>query len=276
MRNAWQIARVTVREAYRRRLAWLGAGLGAAFLLVYGVGLHYIALDISRYASGTAMFADTGFGVVTTAAYYVVAFLGSVLGVLLGAGSLSVDIASHAIQAVAARPIRRAAIVLGKWLGYAGIVATFVLAMSAGVTGVTWLVTQYTAPNLAQVMALLVLEAVIMLSVSLAGSTRLSTMAASLVGLMLYGLGFVGGWIEIFGTEVRNQAAMDVGVISSLIVPSEAMWKRASYLVQPPLMTGIGPFSVGAVPSVAMVVYALVYVAACVGLAVHLFGTRDL
>jgi len=130
----------------------------------------------------------------------VVAFLGSVLGVLLGAGSLSVDIASHAIQAVAARPIRRAAIVLGKWLGYAGIVATFVLAMSAGVTGVTWLVTQYTAPNLAQVMALLVLEAVIMLSVSLAGSTRLSTMAASLVGLMLYGLGFVGGWIEIFGT----------------------------------------------------------------------------
>jgi len=177
---------------------------------------------------------------------------------------------------VAARPIRRAAIVLGKWLGYAGIVATFVLAMSAGVTGVTWLVTQYTAPNLAQVMALLVLEAVIMLSVSLAGSTRLSTMAASLVGLMLYGLGFVGGWIEIFGTEVRNQAAMDVGVISSLIVPSEAMWKRASYLVQPPLMTGIGPFSVGAVPSVAMVLYALVYVAACVGLAVHLFGTRDL
>ncbi len=276
MRNVLLIVQVTAQEAYRRRLAWLAAGLGVAFLAVYGVGLHYIALDISRYASGADLYADTGFGVVTTAAYYVVAFLGSVLGVMLGAGSLSSDISSHAIQAVAARPLRRTSIVLGKWLGYAGMLALFVLALSAGVAGVTWLVTRYSPPNLPATMALLVLQALIMLSVALAGSTRLSSMAAGVVGLMLYGLAFVGGWIEEFGSAAGNRAAMDVGIISSLIVPSESMWKLAAHLVQPPLMTGIGPFSVGNPPSTAMVVYALIYVMAFVAVAARLFGSRDL
>lgn len=276
MSHVMVIAEHTAREAYRRRLVWLGLGLGAAFLAVYGIGLHYISIDISRYASGSALYADGGFGMVTMSAYYVVSFLGSVLAVLVGAGGLSAEIASHAMQSLAARPVRRFAIVLGRWLGLAALLTSFVVVLAAGVAGVTWLVTGYTPLRLAAGIALLVLQSLIMLSIAMAASARLSTMACGVLGFMLYGLAFVGGWIEQFAWVARNQAAMDVGVISSLLVPSEAMWKLAAHLMQPPVLVAIGPFSVGNTPSTAMLVYAILYVLACVALAVRLFATRDL
>ncbi len=51
---------------------------------------------------------------------------------------------------------------------------------------------------------------------------------------MLYGLAFIAGWIEQFGALFRNEAAVNTGIVISLLVPSEAMWKRAAYLLQPP------------------------------------------
>jgi len=42
------IARLTVREAQRRRLLWVALLMGVAFLLVFGIGFHYIQRDIER------------------------------------------------------------------------------------------------------------------------------------------------------------------------------------------------------------------------------------
>ena len=276
MKQILLVVELTVREAYRRRLVWLGLGLGSAFLVVYGVGLHYIAIDIARYASGTDLYANSGFSMVTMAAYYVVSFLGCVLAVLVGAGSLSAEIDSHAIQAWAARPVRRSCLVLGRWLGLALLLASFVILLSAGAAVITSLVTGYVPQNIGIGVALLVLEALIMLSIAVPASARLSTMACGVLGFMLYGLAFVGGWIEQFGWAARNRAAMDVGIVTSLLVPSEAMWKLAAHVMQPPLMVVMGPFAVGNTPSTAMLAYAIAYVAVGVTVAVRLFDTRDL
>jgi len=70
-----------------------------------------------------------------------------------------------------------------------------------------------------------------------------------------------------------------VGIISSLIMPSEAVWKRAAYDMQSTLVRtfgGLSPFSSPSATSVAMIVYAVLYAGVMLWLAVRRFARRDL
>ena len=68
--------------------------------------------------------------------------------------------------------------------------------------------------------------------------------------------------------------------MSSLILPTEAVFRRAAFLMTSPVVQslgiGSGPVFVASVPSPLMVVYAGLYLALCLGLAVRVFGKRDL
>ena len=110
------------------------------------------------------------------------------------------------------------------------------------------------------------------------GGAILSTLANGVLVFGLYGIAFVGGWIEQIGSFLQNQTAVNIGILSSLIIPSEALWKRAAYEMQSPLgqALGVTPFSAVSVPSSMMIAYAVVYSAAALFLAVRLFAHRDL
>jgi ABC-type transport system involved in multi-copper enzyme maturation permease subunit len=124
------------------------------------------------------------------------------------------------------------------------------------------------------------LEGLVVLTLSILGGTRLSTLTNGVVVFMLYGLAFIAGWIEQIGAFLSNEAAVNIGIIVSLLMPSEAMWKRAAYLMQPSFLRELGldatPFGAASAPSEAMVVYAAVYTAAALMLAVRWFNRRDL
>ena len=61
-------------------------------------------------------------------------------------------------------------------------------------------------------------------------------------------------------------------------MPSDALWRRAAFKFQPPLLGTVGatPFSSTLVPSNAMVVYAALYTVLVMLLAQFLFSRRDL
>jgi hypothetical protein len=74
-----------------------------------------------------------------------------------------------------------------------------------------------------------------------------------------------------------------IGVIASLIIPSDALWKMGAAVVQPPnplpamgLQMSLGPFGVVNPPSVWMGVYAVVYTLGALALAAFIFSRRDL
>ena len=83
---------------------------------------------------------------------------------------------------------------------------------------------------------------------------------------------------EQIGAFLQNETAIKVGVLSSLILPSEALWKRAAYEMTSPLvqMLGVSPFSSPSVPSPLMVAYACGYLVLALVVAVRWFGGRDL
>ena len=80
------------------------------------------------------------------------------------------------------------------------------------------------------------------------------------------------------GALAGNLPAQNVGTVASLIMPTEALWQRAAYFMQPTLMRDLHltPFSPASLPSVAMVWWAVLYAVGALVLGVHTFRKRAL
>jgi ABC-type transport system involved in multi-copper enzyme maturation permease subunit len=273
------IARLTFREAARRRILLAALLLGVAFLAVYGIGFHYINVELTSSGDGPGLVERNEIrNFLFMAGMYVVNFLVVMMAVLTSVDTISGEIASGTIHTLVSKPVRRWEIVLGKWLGFTGMLSLYLVLMAGGVMALVYLISGYAAPNLLEGMALLWLNAIMLLSVSLLGGATLSTLANGVLVFGLYGIAFLGGWIEQIGAFIPNQTAVNIGIISSLIIPSEALWKRAAYEMQSPLVQALGfsPFSSPSVPSAAMIGYAGLYGLVALLLAIRQFHRRDL
>ena len=98
---------------------------------------------------------------------------------------------------------------------------------------------------------------------------------------MLYGLAFIGSWVEQIGSVFESEAAVRVGIVTSLIMPVETIWRRAAHLMQPSVAgldidNFMTPFGAISVPSPAMVGYAIAYAIVALLLAMRAFSRRDL
>jgi Cu-processing system permease protein len=270
------VAGLTFAEARRRRILAAALLLGAAFVVLFGVGLHFMARDIRAHATPAQQ--GIFINLITLTALYAASFLVVMTSVLVTIDTLAGEIGSGAIETLCTKPIPRAAVVLGKWLGCWLILALYTLVLCGGVLAVGRLVGGQSPPNAARGVALILLEGTVLLTLALAGGTRLTSLANGVTVFGLYGLAFIGGWMEQIGTMVGNAAARYIGIGTSLLVPSESLWQLASYHMQPSLARDvqIGPFVTASVPSPAMVVWAVGYVAVTLLVAVRLFRTRDL
>ena len=116
------------------------------------------------------------------------------------------------------------------------------------------------------------------MTISMACSSAFSALATGGIVFGLYGLGFIGGWIEQFGAMLQNQTAVKVGIIASLIIPSESLWKRAAFEMQTPLAGALGmsPFSTVSVPSPLMIGYTVIYLLVMLTIAIRVFEKRDI
>ena len=273
------IARLTFREAARKRILLAALALGAVFLIVYGMGFNYILNDIGGSSGGGSplQLAEVG-SFLSMAGLYVVNFLTVMMTVLTSVDTLSGEIASGTIQAVTAKPLRRRAVVLGKWLGFAGMLTAYLLLMAGGVMGLVYLISGQVLPNALRGLGLMWLNALVVLSISLLGGATISTLANGVLAFGLFGVAFIGGWIEQIGSFLQNETATTIGVISSLIIPTEALWRRAAFEMQSPLVAALGfsPFTSRSVPSPLMVAYAALYAGLILALAVRKFQQRDL
>jgi ABC-type transport system involved in multi-copper enzyme maturation permease subunit len=283
VKNIWILSRMTFREALRRRIVLMGLVLGVLFLIVYSVGFHMIYGSMSQEGvqAGAAMarIAEReGTNLLLLMGLYAITFLAVALGALLGADTLAGEISSGTVQTLVSKPIRRSDVVFGKWLGFSGMLGLYILLMSGGTVLSVFLQAGYVAPNLLLGVSLIFMEAVLMMTVSLACSSAMSGLATGAVVFGLYGLAFIGGWIEQFGSLLESQTAVKVGIVTSLLVPSEALWRRASFEMQTPFAVALGmsPFGTVSVPSGLMVGYAGLYLILALAAAVSIFGRRDL
>jgi ABC-2 type transport system permease protein len=285
MNAVWILTKLTFREAMRRRIMLAGFVLGILFLIIYSLGLHFILTQVGSVAE-----ANVPSGVAQTilnvesmngflmAGLYAVTFLSIAMAALLGADTLAGEINSGTIQTIVTKPIRRADVVLGKWLGFAGLLGLYVLLMAGGVVLSMFLQTTYTPDNLFAGLGLIYMESLLIMTITLMCSAAFPALATGGIVFGLYGLSFIGGWIEQIGAAIHNGTAVKIGIVTSLIIPSESLWRRAAFAMQTPLggVLGVSPFGATSVPSVLMVVYAGLYLLVTLILSIRIFQKRDL
>ena len=270
------VTRLTLYEAFRKRILMAVLVAGAGFLTLYGLGLHFM---VRGEGNGMALIERRIFlNMLTLAGLFAANFLTIMTAVLLPVDTLSGEIASGVIQTVAVRPIRRRDIVLGKWLGHWIVMAAYFALLAGGVLTITALRSGFTPQKLEIGLPLILLEGTVLLTLSIAGGAKLSTVTNGMLVFGLFGFAFIGNLVEQIGTMAQNDAAREVGTVASLIMPSESLWQLAAYHMQPSVVRDLGnsPFSPVSVPSVAMVVWAAGYIVVALTLGVRWFGKRAL
>ena len=280
---SWIIARMTFREAVRRRIVLTGLVLGTLFLVIFSIGFHMIHKEVAEnaYEPGGAlnsMVQSELSNFLLLAGLYAVTFLSVAMGALLSADTLAGEINSGSIQTIIIKPLRRSDIVFGKWLGFAGLLGLYSVLMCGGTILSVFLLSGYLPQNMLTGLSIIYLESVLVMTVSLAGSSAMPALATGGMVFGLYGLAFIGGWIEQIGSALNNPTAIQIGIITSLVVPTEALWRRAAFEMQSPLAGAVGmtPFSTLSVPSTLMILYAIGYLVVMLMIAVNIFQHRDI
>jgi len=210
----------------------------------------------------------------------------AVYAAFFGAVVVAGEIASGETVPVLARPVRRAELLLGRWFGLAVFVSSFAAAASAAQILVAYLTIGFVPANAVGVVIFVALEALVILSVAVALATRLSIAAASLTAVLLFGVAWIGGVIGGIGARTDGIWLMQASSVTKLLLPSDAVWRGALFMLEQPGEVFAGARSVtmaanpffeteNAAPQL-LLVYALAWIAVVLGAAVFAFRSRDL
>jgi hypothetical protein len=91
-------------------------------------------------------------------------------------------------------------------------------------------------------------------------------------------LAAIGGWLEQIGSVTDSSRLITLGILSSVIMPSESIWRRASYVMQTSIARTLdfSPFATRSAPNINMMFYAFIYLLFALGGALYRFHQRDL
>jgi ABC-type transport system involved in multi-copper enzyme maturation permease subunit len=281
------IARLTVQEASRRRLL---LALVILTLIVVGFsawGFNKITTVTNR--QGEALPA-VQVALITSQLLIGVTFMYSgvlALSAAVVAGPLiSSEVESGLLLSMLARPVRRSEIVIGKWLGLAVLIAIYAAGSAfLELAAVDW-ATGYLPPHPVQLVLFVGAEGLVLLSLGLLLSTRLSGITGGVIALVAWLMGWIGGVVGDIGTGLQNQAVENIGVISHMLLPTDGLWRGAMYAMEPDAflaslraagtLARANPFVAVDPPPTQFLAWVVVWFALMLGLSILSFRTREI
>lgn len=277
----FNILRLTLKEIMNKRILYLGLVFSFIYLLVFGIGLNYVVKDQGFLGTQFWYKQQAGYQFLTLG-WYVSTFLAGALAIMMGAGSISREIESGTILSLASRPFTRRAILGGKFLAYAMVTALYSGLMAGAIAGLIYYYFSLMINPEAMVTGIFIfmLIPVVLLAVAHLGSCLMSTMATGVAAFMLFVIAIIGGFMEQIGAVIANRALVNIGVVASLIMPCDAVYRmaveKAVGMMGKGSIINFGPFGVSSTPSVWMMVYVGVYIVIMICLAMHFLDKRDL
>ena len=232
-KTAVTIAALTLREATRRRVVLALVALTMLLLVVSGWGFSRLAAE-----SGTATLTSGQARLTASIMLNLVMFGFSLIAALgtafLAGPTLSGETESGIALAVLARPIRRSAFLLGKWLGLVAFGSGFVVLAGLAQCIVVRLTVDYWPPRPAVALAHLAAQTILLLTLAVLLSTAISPMASGVVAVGLFGATWIAGVVGGIGRSLDNEAVARVGSISRMILPTDGLWRGAMHAFQDP------------------------------------------
>ncbi|GAB2588977.1 hypothetical protein Aab01nite_42250 [Paractinoplanes abujensis] len=274
------VAGLTLREAARRKVLRSLAVLTVLLLSLSAWGFSRINAEFGGLTSGEARLAAATVLNLVMFGLSLIAALGTAF---LAGPTLAGEAESGLALAVLARPVRRAQVLLGKWVGLAGFGTGFVLVAGTAQLVIVKLATGYWPPSPASGLALLCGQAIALLTLGLLLSTVISPMASGIVAVGLFGATWIAGVVGGVGDALGNDSVRKVGTVSQILLPTDGLWRGAMRSFQDPaLLSQFGeafeghPFLSKAPLTGAYLVWAVAWILLVLALAGLAFQRRDL
>ncbi len=282
-RTVLTIAALTLCEASRRRVLLAITALTVLLIAVSGWGFSRVAAESEGAAltSGEARLTASILLNLVMFGFSLIAALGTAF---LAGPTLAGETESGIALAVLARPIRRSAFLLGKWLGLAVFGSGFVVVAGLAQLLVVQATVDYWPPNPIAALALLAAQTTVLLTLTVLLSTAISPMASGVVAVGLFCTTWVAGVVGGVGASLGNDAVARVGTFSRMVLPTDGLWQGAMHGFQDPsVFATFGGADVEAFPflssaplTAGYLAWAAVWVAMVWGLAAVSFGRKDL
>jgi ABC-type transport system involved in multi-copper enzyme maturation permease subunit len=277
MRNVLTVAHLTLVEARRRRIVLAGALCAFGFLAVFAVAVAFAYREMAADPTMSFPERQATLTMIMLVGFMAANFLCVMFAILLPVDTLSGEIDSGVMQTIASKPLGRGQIVIGKWVGHLVLALAYLLAMSAGILLTMRVAAGFFPQGVALALPLLALEIALSLTIALAGGARFSTVTNGILALGVYGLSFIGGFVEQIGGFGGVKSLQTIGIVVSLISPADSMWRLAAHHLQPELLRGLGGLALGAtVPSTLMIWWAAGFTTLTLFYAVRAFRRRAL
>jgi len=273
------VAQFTLREAVRRRLLLAVAVLTLVIMGLTGwLFMQFRTPWQDRYGQpiNHAMQVGTEALVVIMISFMFSMAL-AVGAAVRAAPAIAGEVENGVVLAMLPRPMRRADLVLGKWLGLSTLLAAYVLIIGGLEFALIDLITGYLPPQPLEALLCLAGQSIVVLSLALLGSTRLPPIVSGVVAIVLVGIAWIAGIITVIPLD--NKAVTTASTVVSLLLPTDGLWRGALHGLTPAVITAVGnlgPFAVTGPPTTPFLLWAVGWVAVVMALAVRSFGGRDL
>jgi ABC-type transport system involved in multi-copper enzyme maturation permease subunit len=274
------IASLTVLEATRRRLVAAFALISVVMVGLSGWGFYRLSHSNS-ITSGETRFAVPQAVILFAFMFsFVVALSASAVGSM----AVSSEVESGVLQTVLARPVRRSQVLLGKWLGLAGLLAAYTAIVTGLLVAVVFWASGYVPPDPVAAAAFVFGEGLVLLTFVLLLSTRLSALAAGVIGVAMFGIAWLAG---VAGTLAAAFSIHGLGVASTVgqyVLPTDGLWRGAIYYLEPSSylaqrvedLRQLGPFFASTPPAWTYLAWAVIWLTLVLALGLVSFERRDL
>ena len=279
------IARLTIREAARRRILWVLLAMTIVSVGLTGWGAGSLA-SLAREGGTSELEIRIGVSQILILVAFMFSFVLAMTAAFLAAPAIAADLESGVALALLARPIRRADLVLGRWLGLSLVIAAYAAASGLLEILVVAALTGHAPPEPVVALAFLAAQAIVLLTVALLLSTRLPSIAAGAVCVVLFGLSWMAGVFSGIARVFDAGALETASQLARWLFPSDGLWRGVVYGLEPPLVvlgaeqagriSEANPFYAVAPPPLEFTLWAVIWIAGVVVLAAWSLERREI
>ena len=280
VRTVLTMAGLTLQEAARRRVLRSLAVLTVLLLTLSAWGFYRLDAEFGGLTSGEAKVAGS---TVLNLVMFGLSLIAAIGTAFLAGPTLSGEIESGIALSILARPVRRSAVLVGKWLGLVTFGSGFVVVAGLAQFLIVWFTMGYWPPHPVTGLALLAAQTTVLLTLGLLLSTAISPMASGIVAVGLFGATWIAGVVGSVGAALENDSVARVGTVSRMLLPTDGLWRGAMNALQDPallLQVGSGieesPFLSMSPLTTTYLAWTGLWIALVLGLAALAFQRRDL
>ncbi|HYT36074.1 MAG TPA: ABC transporter permease subunit, partial [Ktedonobacteraceae bacterium] len=175
--------------------------------------------------------------IITILSVWAAYLLSGAMTIVLSINMTSGEIEAGTFSVIVSKPLHRAEIIFGKWLGYALILCTYTAMLFFTFLGLIYWRTGYFPDNALSALGMLEISTLVLLALTTLGSTLFPTLVNGAIVIMLFIGAPLASFIQLITTP--GATVQNITTTVNLVIPTDALWHGASYYLIPSFLFNI-------------------------------------